>query len=121
MGVQILLIKRTMASPTINHPGIAASLAGCTQSIAQMNLSDARRGRKYRATKLSKRRQTLLKKVHQLQRDCDVDVCIVVRSRRTNQVWRYSNDFVPPTEQELLSTYPVPIILKPMDVEMSKC
>ena len=76
----------------------------------------------------SKRRTTLLKKVYDLHKDCDdVDVFFVVRDRRSNKIWQYSNGYTPPTPSEMVklpsltsrsnsdcrqsSIYPLPVIL----------
>jgi hypothetical protein len=51
----------------------------------------------------SKRRTTLLKKAKELHSDCeDIDVFFVVRDRRSNKIWQYSNGYRPPTERELV-------------------
>jgi hypothetical protein len=55
-----------------------------------------RQERKRRRNKLSKRRNKLLRKAYELQQDCDVDIHLVVRSRKNNQVWKYSNGYTPP-------------------------
>ncbi|KAL6887150.1 hypothetical protein HDV57DRAFT_488146 [Trichoderma longibrachiatum] len=70
---------------------------------------------KRQATKFSRRRKTLLRKAHDLYADCNVDVYIVVRSRKSNQVWQYTNGYTPPTEQDMTRIYPVPIALGPED------
>lgn len=65
---------------------------------------DSRKQRKKRATKFSKRRKTFFKKANDLSTDCeDIDVYVAVRNRRSNQIWEYSNDYVPPTREELVS------------------
>jgi hypothetical protein len=61
-----------------------------------------RQGRKRRVNKLSKRRNTLLRKAYDLQHDCDVDIHLVIRSRKNNQVWKYSNGYTPPSKDEFV-------------------
>lgn len=58
--------------------------------------------RKKQASKLSKRRNTLLRKAHELQHDCNVDIHLVIRNRKNNQVWKYSNGYTPPSEDEFV-------------------
>jgi hypothetical protein len=72
----------------------------------QQTLNDAfakvRKQRKLHAAKFCKRRATFLKKADQLQQDCDVDIYVAVRNRRNNQVWQYSNGYLPPTSDEMV-------------------
>lgn len=38
-----------------------------------------------------------------LSQDCEeIDVFVAIRNRRTNQLWQYSNDYMPPTKEELV-------------------
>ena len=65
--------------------------------------NDIRKARKSSINKFSKRRKTFLKRAHDLQKDCDVDIFVVVRSKKNNQLWQYSNGYVPPTSETLVS------------------
>ena len=91
---------------------------------------NAMRERKKQNDMFSKRRKTLLSKVFRLSKDCPVDVYIIIRSRKNNQIWEFSNGYIPPTKEELVRmqsppssihkanfvqsrTYPLPIISTP--------
>ncbi|KAL7952268.1 hypothetical protein V8C34DRAFT_299689 [Trichoderma compactum] len=67
--------------------------------------------RRRRASQFSKRRKTILRKAHDLHKDCNVDIYFVVRNRQNNQIWRYSNGYLPPPTLE--DIYPVPKTLSP--------
>lgn len=49
-----------------------------------------------RSSKFTKRRATILRKAHDLYKDCGVDVYIAIRNKRNNQMWQYSNGYIPP-------------------------
>lgn len=66
---------------------------------------DVQKLRKNESTKFSKRRKTLLRKAHDLHKDCGVDIYLVVRNRRNNQIWQYSNGYVPPLVSEFVSVF----------------
>ena len=67
------------------------------------NAKETNRIRNRWASTFSKRRMTLLDKANSLNKDCGVDVYLCVRNRRNNQIWSYSSDdFVPPTEAEIV-------------------
>jgi hypothetical protein len=57
---------------------------------------------KRRASKFSKRRRAVLKKVHDLHRDCDVEVYFMVQNKRSNQIWQYTTGILPPSQAELV-------------------
>ena len=65
-------------------------------------VQERKREKKNKSIMLCKRRKTLLKKAHDLYRDCDADVFLVIRNKRNNQLWQYSNGFRPPSSQELV-------------------
>lgn len=74
-----------------NYLEETASLPSYSDRLVQL-----RKARKRQSSQFSKRRNTVLRKVHELQRDCGVDVYVCVRSRQSNQMWQYSNGFTPP-------------------------
>jgi hypothetical protein len=61
-----------------------------------------KRIKKNKSCRFFKRRKTFIKKAHELYKDCEVDIFICVRSRRNNQMWQYSNDFIPPLQAEIV-------------------
>ena len=65
--------------------------------------SKSQKQRKQVATRFSKRRRTFIKRAHDLQRDCDVDVYVVIRNRKNRQLWKYTNGYEPPSRDELVS------------------
>ncbi|KZZ88805.1 Transcription factor, MADS-box [Moelleriella libera RCEF 2490] len=65
-------------------------------------MASQRKARKRRTSKFSKRKQTVLRKAHELQRDCDAEVYLYVRNKRSNQVWRYTSGIQPPLETEMV-------------------
>ncbi|PKK34553.1 hypothetical protein CI102_15075, partial [Trichoderma harzianum] len=81
---------------------------------------DIQKRRKSKLARFWKRRKTLLQKAHELHKDCDVDVYLVVRSRWNNQMWQYSNGYIPPAPSRLNTVYPVPIITCPAIMEAQK-
>lgn len=51
----------------------------------------------------SKRRQTFLKKAYELHEACDdIDIYVIVRNRRNNRLWEYSNGYLPPSQKEMV-------------------
>ncbi|CAF3656581.1 unnamed protein product [Fusarium graminearum] len=91
-----------------------ASHHECARPVSISNLSDSQKQRKRRCAKFSKRRATFLKKANDLSRECDeIDVYVEIRNRRNNQVWSYSNGYVPLTEEQRANTYPKPIGMGP--------
>jgi hypothetical protein len=84
------------------QPGHAPHNSDCHNGAATVVLA-LRQERKRRTRMFSKRRTTLLKKVCDLHKDCDdVDVFFVVRDRRSNKIWQYSNGYTPPTPSEMV-------------------
>lgn len=62
--------------------------------LAQKDIGlQLRKVRRRQLSQFSKRKATVLKKVHELQRDCGVDVYPCLRSRRNNRMWQYSDGF----------------------------
>ncbi|KAI8681911.1 MADS-box domain-containing protein [Fusarium keratoplasticum] len=99
------------------QPGHAPHNSDCQHGAATVVLA-LRQERKRRTRMFSKRRTTLLKKVYDLHKDCDdVDVLFVVRDRRSNKIWQYSNGYTPPTPSEMSSIYPLPVILNSQGLE----
>ncbi|EXU98163.1 SRF-type transcription factor family protein [Metarhizium robertsii] len=80
-----------------------------------VNIGDMQRVQKNRSSRFSKRRRNFLKKAHDLHIDCEVDVYLCVRSKRSNKIWQYSSDFTPPSQREMASIYPLPVVLGPED------
>lgn len=68
-----------------------------------VKVAELRKARKRQAAQFSKRRMTILKKAHELYRDCGTDIYLCLRSRRNNQMWLYSNGFIPPLASEVVS------------------
>ncbi|KAL7904024.1 hypothetical protein GGI35DRAFT_246621 [Trichoderma velutinum] len=75
---------------------------------------------KSKLTRFSKRRKTLLQKAHELRKDCDVDVYLVVRSIWNNQMWQYSNGYILPPPSKLNTVYLVPIVTCPAIMKAQK-
>ena len=78
---------------------IFAAHAPCPKTSS----SKSQKQRKQVATRFSKRRRTFLRRAHDLQRDCDVDVYVMIRNRKSRQLWEYSNGYEPPSREELVS------------------
>ncbi|EGU78858.1 hypothetical protein FOXB_10631 [Fusarium oxysporum f. sp. conglutinans Fo5176] len=87
--------------------------------LLSTTIETIRKERRKRTNMFSKRRTTLIKKVEKLHRECDdIDVFFIVRDRRSNKIWQYSNGYYPPTRAEMQSIYPVPVILQPQDEQI---
>lgn len=71
----------------------------------EQHKQDIQKRRKSKLARFWKRRKTLLQKAHELHKDCDVDVYLVVRSRWNNQMWQYSNGYIPPPPSRLVSVF----------------
>lgn len=67
-----------------------------------VRISDLQRVQKNRSSRFSKRRRNFLKKAHDQQKDCEVDVYLCVRSRKNNKIWQYSSEFTPPSQDEMV-------------------
>ncbi|KAK9444500.1 Transcription factor, MADS-box, partial [Metarhizium brunneum] len=80
-----------------------------------VRISDLQRVQKNRSSRFSKRRRNFLKKAHDQQKDCEVDVYLCVCSRKDNKIWQYSSDFTPPSHDEMANMYPLPVVLGPDD------
>jgi hypothetical protein len=51
----------------------------------------------------SKRRVTLIKKAQELYREYnDIDIFFIIRDRRSNKIWQYSNGYSPLTIKEIV-------------------
>jgi hypothetical protein len=83
----------------------------------------------------SRRKETLLKKAHEIGILCDVDVAVYLRYRKSGRLITYKSSnrrCWPPTEEQIVSalehlehhantlqehTYPIPLVLLPEDME----
>lgn len=100
--VNTVLIK-THSCYSLSVPFVGEQRAQFLAShFSCQNSSSLKEIRKRQASKFSRRRKTLLRKAHELYVDCNVDIYLVVRSRRSNQVWQYTNGYAPPTEQDMV-------------------
>ncbi|KAJ9414898.1 hypothetical protein QL093DRAFT_1086291 [Fusarium oxysporum] len=71
--------------------------------LLSTTIETIRKERRKRTNMFSKRRTTLIKKVRELHRECDdIDVFFIVRDRRSNKIWQYSNGYRPPTRTEMV-------------------
>ncbi|QYT04959.1 MADS-box domain-containing protein [Trichoderma simmonsii] len=104
-----------LASSAKPAPGLLLHETPCDADSPISSLEKLRIARRRRSSQFSKRRKTILRKAHDLHKDCDVDIYFVVRSRQNNQIWRYSNGYFPPSTLEEI--YPVPITLSPQDFQ----
>lgn len=121
------LVGKEEAQKLAAHPTCQRHILGRTAQIQS----------KKRNTKFSKRRQTFIRKAYQLHKDCeDVDVYVMVRNRRNNRIWEYSNGYTPPTQTKLVrhltwiswvwsdsrqnEIFPIPIILRPENFEAER-
>lgn len=91
-----IFIKMAYASSLTSSSGYIV------RSPETQQTAEARRKQKRRATQFYKRRRTMLQKARDLERDCNVDVCLTIRNRANNQIWQYSNGYVPPTAAEMV-------------------
>jgi hypothetical protein len=59
--------------------------------------------RRKRNNMFSKRRKTFFRNARNLQQDCaGTDIFVIVRNRWNNQIWQYSNNYNPPTKDEMV-------------------
>lgn len=82
------------------------------RSDYELAVANHRKVRRRQAAQFSKRRMTVLKKVHELYRDCNVDIYLCLRSRRNNQMWLYSNGFIPPNAADIVSLIEFKVIIE---------
>ncbi|KIN08859.1 hypothetical protein OIDMADRAFT_98307, partial [Oidiodendron maius Zn] len=77
---------------------------------------------KRKSERLGRRKETLLKKAHEIAKFCDVDVALTLRIRKTGRYITYNSMDLkswPPSKEQMASqlTYPVPLNLLPHDME----
>jgi hypothetical protein len=73
------------------------------QLLLPTSIERMKKERKKRSNMFSKRRATLIKKAQELHKECDdIDVFFIVRDRRSNKIWQYSNGYSPPTITEMV-------------------
>lgn len=82
--------------PQLTRPGPKQTSPSAPEKM------DIKKAGKRRASKFSKRRRTVLKNVHGLHRDCDVEVYFMVQNKRSNQIWQYTTGILPPSQAELV-------------------
>ncbi|CAG8981561.1 hypothetical protein HYALB_00013834 [Hymenoscyphus albidus] len=75
---------------------------------------------KRKSQRLSRRKDTLLKKAHEIAFFCDIDVALVLRIRKTGRLIMYNSidlESWPPSKEQIQSHYPLPVNLLPRDIE----
>jgi hypothetical protein len=65
---------------------------------------------KRRSERLSRRKTTLINKAHELAEFCEVDVALIIRSRKSGQYFTYNSldlESWPPSKEQIVSYYPL--------------
>jgi hypothetical protein len=64
---------------------------------------------KRRSERLNRRKTTLVNKAHELAEFCEVDVALIIRSRKSGQYFTYNSldlESWPPSKEQIVSHYP---------------
>ena len=63
---------------------------------------------KRRSERLSRRKFTMMKKAHELAQFCDVDVALIIRTRKSGRYFTYNSTNLeswPPSKEQIVSHY----------------
>ena len=64
---------------------------------------------KRRSERLNRRKFTLINKAHELTEFCDVDVALIIRSRKSGRYFTYNSldlESWPPSKEQIVSHHP---------------
>ncbi|KAH6658611.1 hypothetical protein BKA67DRAFT_217800 [Truncatella angustata] len=111
---------------TKGHITMFSSHPQCSQSGKApipviLNDTLTRQARKKAAAKFSKRRRTLVKRAHDLYRDCDAEVFLVIKKNNKLHVFNSepSRASWPPSYDSIIKSYPLPNIQTPLTMQVS--
>jgi hypothetical protein len=65
---------------------------------------------KRRSERLNRRKTTLINKAHELAEFCEVDVALIIRSRKSGRYFTYNSldlESWPPSKEQIVSHYPL--------------
>jgi hypothetical protein len=82
----------------------AVELAVIFKTIIRLMM--AAKPHKRRSERLNRRKSTLINKVHELAEFCDVDIALIIRSRKSGQYFTYNSldlESWPPSKEQIAS------------------